>query len=558
VLELIAVSMQHAARFHTDGNRPASRALEPERSTGAEHRSAKRIAVMTSWNPVLPPRCLRPRGDVPSYRKRAEPSGLLTQEGVVPRWARRDARGWDRVRPASIGGPMELPETRFAWNGDVALAYQSFGAGGRDLLYLPGVRSNVDVMWEEPSYERFLRRLATFARVLVIDRRGYGCSERFSADNVAPLEVLVDDLIVVLDTVGIERTALFAFQEANFLAAVLAASRPELVSHLILMDPSPSWLRNEELPWEWAAETWEGQIASYHDNWGVVSAERFAAEERSWIGHGSPPPDERYLRWEVKMERATMGPGTMVAETRKFMATDIRAVLPAIHVPTLVVRRRGNAVFDPRGVRYVADHVPEARYVEIDSPPDTSPWSGGWEALTDEIEDFIAGTRHGPEPERLLKTVLFTDIVGSSSTASHLGDGAWHELLRKHHRIVRDELVRFGGIEQDTGGDGFFAAFDGPARAVRCAQAISREVRSLGIEVRIGLHTGECEIVDGKVSGIAAITGARVMAQAVSSEILVSRTVKDLVAGSGLRFDDRDEHRLAGVEGMWRLYAVTT
>ena len=273
---------------------------------------------------------------------------------------------------------MDVPETLFAWNGEVALAYQSFGSGERDLLYLPGVRSNVDVMWEEPSYERFLRRLAAFARVLVIDRRGYGCSERFSPDDVAPLEVLVDDLIVMLETLRIERTAVFAFEEANFLAAVLAASRPEIVSHLVLVDPSASWLRNEELPWEWDAETWESRIAEYHGSWGVLSAERIASEERWWIEHDSPSPGERYFRWEARMERATMGPGTMVAETRKFMATDIRAVLPAIHVPTLIVRRRGNSMLDPRSAHYVAEHVPEARYVEIDSAPDGSPWSAGW------------------------------------------------------------------------------------------------------------------------------------------------------------------------------------
>jgi class 3 adenylate cyclase/alpha-beta hydrolase superfamily lysophospholipase len=459
-----------------------------------------------------------------------------------------------------MGPPDEVPETRFGWNGDIALAYQTFGAGAHDLLYLPGVYSNVDVMWEWPPYARFLRRLGSFAHVLVLDRRGYGCSDRFSPDALVPLEVMVNDVIEILDEVGIERVAIFAFEDGGTLAALLAASKPERVSHLTLHDPVASWTKNEEQPWEWTRERWEEHIAVFQRNWGVMSPERIVQERRYrdelWGSAGEI--DEREIRWQARMERATMGPGANVAETRKFMDIDIRAVLPTIHVPTLVVHRTGHATFDPRSVRYVADRIEGARYVEVAAGIGGTPWATGWEALTDEIEEFVAGTRQGPEPNRVLATALFTDIVGSTMRASELGDAAWHELLERHHHAVRDELTKFGGAEQDTAGDGFFAAFDGPARAVRCAQAIVRVVRSLGLDVRIGLHTGECEVIDGKVSGIAAITAARVMATAHGSEILVSRTVKDLVAGSGLTFEDAGEHELKGVSDRWRLYRVTS
>jgi class 3 adenylate cyclase len=453
---------------------------------------------------------------------------------------------------------MEQPETRFAWNGEVALAYQTYGTGDHDLLYLPGIISNVDVMWEWPDYARFLRRLGSFARVVVMDRRGYGCSERFSPNELVPLEVMIDDVVAVLDAAGVERVSVFTCEDGNSLAALLAASKPERVVHLVLQNPMASWMRNDEQPWEWTREQWEEQIALFRRTWGLMSADRVAEEQRWRAERGvAEGIDERDVRWWARMERATMGPGAMVAETRKFMEIDIREVLPTIHVPTLVIHRSGSVAYDSRTPRFVADLIEGARYVEVESGPEGLPWADGWEALTDEIEEFVAGTRRGPEPNRVLKTVLFTDIVGSSGQATDLGDAAWHQLLERHHRVVRDELSKFGGVEQDTAGDGFFAAFDGPARAVRCGQAISHAVRSLGLEVRIGLHTGECEIVDGKVSGIAAITGARVMAQGGSSEILVSRTVKDLVAGSGLAFEDAGEHELKGVPDRWRLYRVT-
>jgi class 3 adenylate cyclase/pimeloyl-ACP methyl ester carboxylesterase len=451
---------------------------------------------------------------------------------------------------------MELPETRFAWNEDVALAYQRFGEGVDDLLYLPGVLSNVDVMWEWPPYAQFLRRLGSFARVLVMDRRGYGCSERFSPEALVPLEVMVDDVVSVLDAAEMERVALFGFEDGATLAALFAASKPERVSHLVLEDPAPSWTRNEDLPWEWTRERWEDHIAMFRRTWGVMSAERIVDETRYWSEAGvEHRVDERLTRWAARMERATMGPGAMVAETRKFMEIDIRWVLPTIHVPTLVVHEPGG-VYDSRTTLYVADRIDGARYIEVRSGSGLHPWGGGWEPLTDRIQEFVTGTRPGPATNRVLATVMFTDIVGSTMRATELGDSAWHQLLEGHHQAVRAELTKFDGREQDTAGDGFFASFDGPARAVRCAQGISQAARSLGLEVRIGLHTGECEVVDGKVSGIAAIIGARVMAKASRSEILVSRTVKDLVAGSGIVFEDAGEHQLKGVPERWTLYRV--
>jgi class 3 adenylate cyclase len=389
-----------------------------------------------------------------------------------------------------------------------------------------------------------------------MDRRGYGCSERFSPEAVVPLEVMVDDVVTVLDAADMDRVAVFAFEDGATLAALFAASKPERVSHLVLQDPVPSWTRNQELPWEWTRERWEEHIAGFRQGWGVMTAERVEEDARYASESGvKQPVDERLTRWVARMERATMGPGTAVAETRKFVDIDIRRVLPTIHVPTLVVHSPGGWT-DPRSSAYVADHIEGARYIEVESGPGERPWAGGWEDLTNEIQEFVSGTRQAPEPNRVLVTVLFTDIVGSTTRAAELGDSAWHQLLEGHHQAVRSELGKFGGVEQDTAGDGFFAAFDGPARAVRCAQGISEAVRSLGLEVRVGLHTGECEVVDGKVSGIAAIIGARVMAQAIPSEILVSRTVKDLVAGSGLVFEDAGEHELKGVPEPWHLYRV--
>jgi class 3 adenylate cyclase/pimeloyl-ACP methyl ester carboxylesterase len=442
---------------------------------------------------------------------------------------------------------MDRPDTQFAWNGDVALAFQVIGDGSAGILYLPGILTNVDVMWENPNYARFLQRLATFSRLVVMDRRGYGCSERFSPRDVAPLEVHIEDAIAVLDAANLERAAVLTYEEANFLAAFLAAARPERISQVIFIDPAPTWMRDDEISWEWSAEQWEDRLQQNSQDWGRLSSAK-RDDMRRFM-------DDREIHWTVRFERATQGPGAMVAETRKFTQTDIRAILPTIHVPALVIHQRDDPFVDERSSRYVAEHIQGATYIELPGSAHY-PWEE-WERLTDEIQEFITGTRGAPHSDRVLTTVLFTDIVASTQTAARLGDAEWHRLLGRHHAIVRAEIVRFEGVEQDTAGDGFYITLDGPARAVQCAKAIVEGIAELGLQVRAGIHTGECEFVDGKASGIATVIGSRVMSNAGPSEILVSQTVKDLVAGSGLSLEEKGMFELKGIPETWRLYNVS-
>jgi class 3 adenylate cyclase len=459
-----------------------------------------------------------------------------------------DPAGSSRVATHTSSGETAdvIPETRFAWNGDVSLAHQVLGDGAIDILYVPGWLSNVDIMWESPEYETFLRRLASFSRLIVMDRRGYGCSERFSPDDVTPLEVHVDDAIAVLDHVGSERAAFFSFDEGTFIGCLLAASHPRRISHLLLLDPCPCWTRNEEITWEWSAEHWRSKIEEDRQGWGSYEASREEA----------PNAPERVLRWETKFARQSQSPGAAAAETTKYSQTDVRQVLPSIPVPTLVVygNKRSSDSIDVRSPRYVAEHIPNANFVEVEI--NHLPWAEGREALCDEIEEFLTGTHSHLDLRRILTTVLFTDIVGSTEQAIELGDAAWSGLVAQHHMIVREQLARFRGDEIDTAGDGFFAIFDGPARAVSCALAVSETLRSVGIEIRAGVHTGEVELDASAVRGIAVHIGARVAALADGGEVLVSSTVKELVAGSGLAFEDAGEHELKGVPDRWRLYKV--
>lgn len=439
------------------------------------------------------------------------------------------------------------PETRFAWNGDVALAYQVVGDGPLDIVYLQGYCSNVDMNWESPHLTRFLTGLAGLGRLIVMDRRGWGCSDRFSPTDVPPLETLTADLQVVLDAVGSERAVILTSFENSCLVMLFAATHPERCAALVLVDPWVTWVATDETPWVWSAQQWDDTLADIHDDWGTPR----------WGGAMAEGPERD---WWVRFQRGSITPGSAVAEFRQFMKTDVRAILPSIQVPTLVLASPPDNEEIQNG-RYIASHIPGAQLREIERPASEIHWLhwyGRAPAILAETRRFLAELREEEASfDRVLATVLFTDIVGSTSVATGLGDHGWRELVERHHAIVRSLLARYRGVEVDTAGDGFFATFDGPARAARCAGAIVGAMKPLGIEVRAGLHTGEVETIAGKAGGMAVVIGARVGGRAGPSEMLATRTVKDLTVGSGLVFEDAGEHELKGVPDRWQLYRVT-
>ncbi len=452
---------------------------------------------------------------------------------------------------------VDRPETQFVLSGDAGLAYQVLGDGPAALMYLQGWATNVELNWDEPRMARFLRGLSGRRRLVVTDGRGMGCSERNTPQNVWPLETSVEDARIVLDAAGVERAAVFATEHMCFVASMFAAAHPDRVDAMILYEPSSNYLWSEETPWEFTHEQFEEQVQDKLSNlWSRRVAEAEVAELAP-----SAAGDSNYVEWWYRYCLFSEAFGSSVASTRKYMHTDIRAILPTIHVPTLVLLRPGARGGDPAWMdasRFVAQRIPAAQLCELPGR-DQPLWVGESEAVLDAIERFLADVRRETSDlERVLATVLFTDIVGSTEKLAALGNASWRELVERHHARVRTLLERFRGTEVDTAGDGFFASFDGPARAIRCAQAISEEVKVLGIEIRAGVHTGECELIDGKVGGMAVNIGARVAGVAQPSEVLVSQTVKDLVAGAGLAFEDRGEHELKGVEGRWRLYRAVS
>jgi pimeloyl-ACP methyl ester carboxylesterase len=437
------------------------------------------------------------------------------------------------------------PSTLYAKSGDVNIAYQVVGDGPLDLVYVPGFVSHLDIDWDEPRSEYFLRRLASFSRLIRFDKRGTGLSDR--PGGLPDLETRMDDVRAVMDAVGSERAALFGYSEGGPMCALFAATYPERTSALVLYgafvkrsDP------DDDYPW---APTWAERV-------------EYAEEtERTWgedadVRRMAPSVDDAMARWWATRAHAAASPGAARDLILMNSQVDVRHVLPTIRVPTLVLHRTGDLDTNVDEGRSIAERIPGARFVEL-AGIDHIPWIDP-DQIVDEVEEFLTGVRRGPEPNRVLATVVFTDIVGASAHAAEIGDRAWGELLQAHHSEVRRQLGRFGGNEVDTAGDGFFAAFDGPARAIRCAGAIRDAVRPLGLEIRAGVHTGECERVDGKFGGIAVHTGARVAAKAGGGEVFVSQTVKDLVAGSGIEFEDRGAHELKGVPGEWRLYAVAS
>jgi pimeloyl-ACP methyl ester carboxylesterase len=438
-----------------------------------------------------------------------------------------------------------VAEVRFARSGDVHIAYRTVGDGPVDLVYAQGAFTHLEVDWELPAFRRYCERLAEFTRLILFDKRGMGMSDR--VPGATTLEERMDDVRAVLDAVGGERAAVMGESEGGPLAILFAAAHPERAAALILQGAEVRERTDDEWPWGEATEAeFEGYMASVSEEWGKgrvidwitpsVAGQEWA---RAWLGR-------------VQSHAAT--PGSAEAFMRMAFDIDVRHVVPTINVPTLIVHTTGDQVCHVENARFLARSIPGARYVELPGA-DHVPWFEPDQTIA-EIREFLTGQRESATPVRRLATVLFTDLVGSTSRATELGDRRWRELLEQHHTAVRRELDRFDGSEMDTAGDGFFATFDGPARAIRCAQSIIDVVRPLELDVRAGLHTGEVEVLDGKVAGIAVNIGARVAARAGAGEVLVSGTVKDLVAGSGLEFEDRGVAELKGVPGEWRLYAV--
>ena len=438
------------------------------------------------------------------------------------------------------------PETRYAKSGSIHIAYQVAGSGANDLIVLGGFYSHLEAQWEEPRYARFLERLASFSRLIALDQRGTGLSDR--TVRLPTLEQHVDDVLAVMDAVGVERAAILGIAQGGALAALLAATHPQRMSGLVLYAAYARLMQDEDYPWGRDARWYRRLMQETESGWGTG-----AILERLAPGMAG---DESFRSWWARFERLIHSPGSALAYLRMQAEVDIRQVLPAIRLPTLVIQRRNDVYRDPGNSRYLAEHIPGAAYVDVPGREHLI-YLGNQDAILDEIEEFLTGTRHVPESSRLLATILFTDIVGSTERAADLGDEKWRELLETHNSVLRQEISRFRGREVATAGDGFLAMFDGPARAVRCALAARDAVRLLGLEIRAGLHTGEIESVGKDVSGIAVHIGARVASEAQGGEVLVSSTVADLVAGSGLRFQDRGMRTLKGVPGEWRLFAVT-
>jgi class 3 adenylate cyclase len=436
-------------------------------------------------------------------------------------------------------------ETRYAKSGDVNIAYQVVGDGPLDLVYVPGWISNVELMWEEPAHARLLGRLASFSRLILFDKRGTGMSDPVPLDRLPTLEQRMDDVRAVMDAAGSERAAIFGSSEGGLMSVLFSATYPERTSALITMAIYAKRLWSADYPWAPTPEERAAEIESIERTWGGEMD----------ISNLAPTADDAFKRRAVAYLRRSASPGAAVALLRMNSQIDVRAVLPTIRVPTLVLQRVGDRDVAVEEGRWIAAQIPGAKYVEMPGDEHLL-WAGDVDAVVDEVEEFVTGTRPVHEADRVLATVLFTDIAGSTERAAELGDKRWRELLERHNEVTTRELGRFRGRAVDFIGDGVFATFDGPARGIHCARAIGAAVRDLGLELRAGLHTGECELLGEKVAGIAVHTGARIAARANGGEVLVSGTVKDLVSGSGIEFEDRGEHELKGIPGKWRLYAV--
>jgi class 3 adenylate cyclase len=441
-----------------------------------------------------------------------------------------------------------VARTEYARSGNIYIAYQVLGRGPLDLVYVPGWVSHVELAWEEPTLARFFHRLASFSRLILFDKRGTGLSDRVPNEAPATLDERMDDVRAVLEAVGSQRAAIFGNSEGGSMSVLFAATHPERTVALVTFGIFAKRLFSPDYPWAPTPEQRERAYELVEREWG----RDMDLTDLAPTVAGNEPFKQRLATYF----RRSASPGAAVALLRMNTLIDVRDVLPAIRVPTLILHRTGDRDANVEEGRWIASRISGARFVELPGH-DHLPWVGDQDAVLDEAEEFLTGVRRGPDPDRILATVLFTDIAGSTELAARLGDRAWRELLEMHHLLVRKELVRFRGREVDTAGDGFLALFDGPTRAMRCALAIRDAVRHLGMEIRAGVHTGEVEVEGDKVRGIAVHAGARVAAAAKAGEVLVSGTVKDLAAGSGIQLSERGRHALKGVPGEWHLFAAS-
>ena len=437
------------------------------------------------------------------------------------------------------------PETTYAWLGRDRIAYQVLGQGPPDLVMTGASLGHLDITWEDPGLALFLRSLASFSRVILFNRRGTGASDPLPPDPLPPWESYAEELAAVLDEVGSQRTAILA--ELDAAAIFFAGTRPERTSALILVHTSAKGVASPDYPIGVPAEAAEALLAQFDQLWGTEAMAAMLVPSRA--------EDARFRRWFAKAQRTSLNPRAAQPYLRAMMDLDVRSILPLVQAPTLILHRRDVQSLSVEEGRYLAEHIPEARLVELPGADATLAWETPELAL-DLIQQFLTGVHRPIEPNRVLATVLFSDIVASTERAGRLGDRRWRELLNVHDELARRLVEEFGGRLVKTTGDGLLATFDGPGRGIRCAAALRDELGGIGVQLRVGLHTGEVELRDGDVGGIAVHIAARVMAAAGPGEILTSRTVRDLIVGSDIVLDDRGTQRLRGVEGTWQLFAV--
>lgn len=437
------------------------------------------------------------------------------------------------------------PETHYARSGDVYIAYQVIGEGPIDLVFVPGFVSHVEASWQSPKRAKFFNRLASFSRLILFDKRGTGLSDRSS--QIFSLEQRMDDVRAVMDAVGSNRAAIFGISEGGPMSLLFAATYPERTTALIMYGAYAKRSWSIDYPFGWRDEEWEAFFDNIKRHWGTPQG----LDLNIWAP--SVANDQSVQEDMAAYLRSAASPGAVRAIMEMNRDIDVRHVLSTICVPTLIAHRIGDRNIRIQQAKYMVDRIPGAKLVELPGD-DHMAWFGDIDAILGEVEEFLTGVRHEPKPDRVLATILFTDIVGATERAAEVGDHKWSQLLVRHNELIREELKRFRGKEIDNAGDGFFVTFDGPARAISCAKAIRNSLTKLKFDVRIGLHTGECEVMEEKISGIAIHIGARVLDLAGPGEILVTSTVKDLVAGSGLAFTDRGEFELKGVPGEWHLF----